>query len=97
MGQVTTDDGLFVATLDLPPAPLPQVPLPPVSSSPLGPGCVFFLETSDRRHLTPREGCALESAARNSGLGGALYYGDTVNRMKFLSSIFIEIGRLDTL
>ena len=68
--------------------PLPQVPLPPVSSSPLGPDCVFFLETSDRRHLTPREGCALESAARNSGLEAALHYGDSVIRIIFFFFYF---------
>ena len=29
---------------------------------------MFFLETAGRSWLTPREACALESAARNSGL-----------------------------
>ena len=31
-------------------------------------GCLFLLETSTREVLTSREACALESAARNSGL-----------------------------
>ena len=31
-------------------------------------GCLFLLETSTRGVLTSREACALESAARNSGL-----------------------------
>ena len=31
-------------------------------------GCLFLLETSTRDVLTAREACALESAARNSGL-----------------------------
>ena len=31
-------------------------------------GCLFLLETSTRPVLTSREACALESAARNSGL-----------------------------
>ena len=45
-----------------------EVSLPPVLFSALGEDCVFFLETSTRRQLSPREGCALESAVRNSGL-----------------------------
>lgn len=39
-------------------------------------GCLFLLETSTRDVLTSREACALESAARNSGLH---YYGTIIN------------------
>ena len=45
-----------------------EVALGRLEEEELGEDCVFMLETSDRRVVTPRVACALESAASNSGL-----------------------------
>jgi len=45
-----------------------KVKLINLDSLELGEDNIFFVETSEKEVVTPREGCALESSARNSGL-----------------------------
>ena len=45
-----------------------KVKLPNISDQPVGEDNIFIIESSPREVLSSRVGCALESAARNSGL-----------------------------
>ena len=55
-------------------------------------GCLFLLETSTRKVLTSREACALESAARNSGL---LFSTNTIDSKGYCIYRDAESPRLD--
>ena len=47
---------------------------------------LFFVESSGRNYLTPRDGCAIESAVRNSGLDGYIIFAMTSPSLNILSN-----------
>ena len=47
---------------------------------------LFFVESSGRNYLTPRDGCAIESAVRNSGLDGYIIFAMTSPTLNILAN-----------
>ena len=47
---------------------------------------LFFIESSGRNYLTPRDACAIESAIKNSGLDGYIIYAMTSPSMNILAN-----------
>ena len=47
---------------------------------------LFFVESSGRNYLTPRDGCAIESAVKNSGLDGYIIFAMTSPTLNILAN-----------
>ena len=47
---------------------------------------LFFIESSGRNYLTPRDACAIESAAKNSGLDGFIIFAMTSPSLNILAN-----------
>ena len=47
---------------------------------------LFFVESSGRNYLTPRDGCAIESAVKNSGLDGHIIFAMTSPTLNIMAN-----------